>query len=91
MRGRRRGVKPMLLAGPQNDVVRENDSHRTLGGIFRGLIRVMPPPRRHPGTVTFDRGKTGHLRSLEGGEDVRRSFIRIESRVVHDLLKPPLG
>jgi hypothetical protein len=90
MRGVRRGVKPMLLAGSQNDVVGENDSHRTFGGVFRRLIRVMPPPRRDPGPITFDRRKTGHFRRLEGGEDVRRSFIRIESRVVHDLPKPPL-
>jgi len=82
-------VKPRLLAGSQNDIVRKNDSHRTLGRVFWRLIRVVPPPRGDAGPITFDRRKTGRFRRLECGEDVGRSFVRIESRVVHDMLKPP--
>lgn len=90
MRGRGRAVKPRLLVGSQNDIVRENDGHRALGRVFRRLIRVVSPPCRHPGPIAFDRRKAGRFRRLEGGEDVRRSFVRIEGRVVHDVLDPPL-
>jgi hypothetical protein len=82
-------VKPMLVAGSQNDVMRKNDRHRALGRVFRRLIRVMPAPRCDPRPITFDRRKTGRFRRLESSEDIGRRFVRIESRVIHDVLEPP--
>lgn len=67
----------------------ENYGDGALGRILRRLVGVVPPPRRNPGPITFDRRKAGRFRRLEGGEDVRRSFVRIEGRVIHDVLKPP--
>jgi hypothetical protein len=89
MRGGGCTVKPMLIAGSQNDVMRENYGHRALGRVFRGLIRVVPSPCRDTRPIAFDRRKPCRFRRLEGGEDVRSSFVRIESRVVHDVLEPP--
>ncbi|HEV2548861.1 MAG TPA: hypothetical protein VGU20_16080 [Stellaceae bacterium] len=91
MRGVGSTVKPMLLVGSQNDVVRKNDSHRALGRIFRRLIRVVPPPCGNSSPITFDRRETGRFRRLEGGKDVRRSFVRVESGVVHEVLEPPVN
>ena len=91
MRGPGRTVKPRLLAGPQNDIVRENHGYGALGRVFRGLVRMMPPPCCHPGPIAFDRRKALRFRRLEGSEDVRRSFVRIESWVIHDVLDPPFN
>ena len=91
MRSGGRPVKPMLLAGSQNDVVRKNDRHRALGRVFRRLIGVMPAPRCDPCPITFNRRKTGRFRRLESSEDIGRRFVRIESRVIHGLLEPPFN
>ena len=83
--GQARMLKPMLFAGSQNNVVRKNYSHSALGRVFRRLIRVVTPPRRDPGPITFDRREAARFRRLKGREDIWRSFVRIESGVVHDL------